>query len=167
MGSFFSNACVALVCLLLTAAARAQDATQPPPSQHSVLTVQGRGVQIYSCQETAGRYQWIFAAPAARLFDGDREVGTHGDGPVWHDEDGSSIHGQLVARSASPDPGSIPWLLLKGINPGRLGVLSSVEYIRRSETQGGAAPASGCDAQHVGDLVRVPYTATYTFYSSK
>ncbi|HWZ50914.1 MAG TPA: DUF3455 domain-containing protein [Granulicella sp.] len=167
MRNFSLTACVAVVCLSFTGTAKAQDATLPPPSQHPVLTVQGRGVQIYGCQEAAGRFQWTFVAPAARLFDGDREVGTHGDGPVWNAEDGSSIHGQLVAKSPSPDPGAIPWLLLKGVNPSRSGVLSTVEFIRRSETQGGIAPATGCDSEHVRDLARVPYTATYTFYSSK
>jgi Protein of unknown function (DUF3455) len=167
MRSFFSTACVAVVCLSIAGTAKAQDPTLPPPSEHPVLTVQGRGAQIYSCQATAGGFQWIFVAPAARLFDGDREVGTHGDGPVWHAEDGSSIQGQLIAKSPSPDKGAIPWLLLKGVNPSRFGVLSTVEFIRRSETQGGIAPASGCDSEHIGDLVRVPYTATYAFYSSK
>jgi hypothetical protein len=94
-------------------------------------------------------------------------VGAHGDGPVWYYQDGSSIHGQLVAKLASPDPSSIPWLLLKGISPKGSGVLSAVEFIRRSDTQGGIAPATGCDAEHAGDLARVPYTATYSFYSSK
>jgi hypothetical protein len=175
MRSFFSTACVAVVCLLSARAANAQsatrnatqDATQPPASEHSVLTVQGRGVQIYTCAETAGHYQWTFVAPAARLFDGDREVGTHGDGPVWHYEDGSSIHGQVVAKVASPDAGSVPWLLLKGVSPVGSGLLSKVEFIRRSDTQGGGAPATGCDVQHAVELARVPYTATYSFYSSK
>ncbi len=167
MRSFFLTACVAVVCLLSAGAANAQDATQPPTSEHAVLTVQGRGVQIYTCEETTGHFQWTFAAPAARLFDGDREVGTHGDGPVWHYEDGSSIHGQLVAKLASPDASSVPWLLLKGVSPTGSGLLSTVEFIRRSDTRGGAAPATGCDAQHVLALERVPYTATYSFYSSK
>ena len=63
--------------------------------------------------------------------------------------------------------GSVPWLLLKGISPTGSGLLSKVEFIRRSDTQGGAAPATGCDVQHAGELARVPYTATYSFYSSK
>lgn len=167
MQNFFSTACLAGLCLLAAGAADAQDATQPPVSAHMVLTVQGRGVQIYACEGNAGHFQWTFTAPAARLFDGDREVGSHGDGPVWHYEDGSSIHGQLVAKLASPAAGSVAWLLLKGVSPSGSGLLSKVEFIRRSDTQGGAAPATGCDAQHAGDLARIPYTATYSFYSSK
>jgi len=144
-----------------------QEATQPPAPQHTVLTLQGRGVQIYYCRRDAGTFHWGFAGPAARLFSGDREVGTHGDGPVWHSEDGSSIHGQLLAQSPAPDPTAIPWLLLRAVLPEGSGILSTVEYIRRSDTQGGIAPTAGCDAQHEGAFARIPYTATYSFFSAK
>jgi len=159
-----------LVSLILTSVAYAQapDATQPPANQHAVLTVQGRGSQVYVCQQPNGAFQWVFQAPAARLFDASgREVGTHGDGPVWNYEDGSSIQGVLAAKSNAPGQGSIPWLLLKAVNPARTGVLTTVEFIRRSDTHGGVAPTAGCDATHQGELARVPYTAAYTFYTSK
>jgi hypothetical protein len=164
-------AATALLCLLSVATinANAQDATQPPSNEHPVLTLEGRGVQIYACQPPVSGNaapQWTFVAPAARLFDGENEVGTHGDGPVWQYQDGSSIHGQLAAKS-TPDATAIPWLLLKGISPGRPGVLAKVEYIRRSNTKGGLAPTTGCDKDHALTLAQVPYTATYTFYSSK
>jgi hypothetical protein len=152
------------VTLLFAGAVLAQDATVPPPSQHAVLTLQGSGVQIYTC--AAGH--WIFVAPAARLFDKDGvEVGTHGDGPVWHLQDGSSVYGKVIAKSPSPDANSIPWLLVKATGSTGAGVLAKVEYIRRSETKGGGAPSGGCDAKHAGELARIPYSTTYTFYSSK
>lgn len=137
-----------------------------------MLTATGRGVQIYTCQEVKKRYEWVFVAPVARLFvkssSGDeQEIGSHGDGPVWISHDGSSVHGKLLVKQPSPDASSIPWLLLKSIAPTGSGVLSSVEYIRRSDTQGGVAPVVGCNAAHLGELSRVPYTATYTFYASK
>jgi hypothetical protein len=153
--------------LVVACVAQAQDATQPPAGQHALLTVQGRGVQIYSCSAGAGSNsgQWVFVAPAARLFDKDGvEVGTHGDGPVWHLEDGSSVVGQVVAKAPSPDAGSVPWLLLKVASKSGAGALAAADFVRRSETKGGAAPAGGCE---VGALLRVPYQAMYTFYSSK
>jgi hypothetical protein len=146
--------------------AGAQDATSPPAGEHAVLTVEGRGVQIYACQ--AGK--WVFVAPAARLFDASgAEVGTHGDGPVWHIEDGSSVYGEVIAKEPSRDAESVPWLLLKAVRSTGAGKLAGVEFIRRSDTKGGAAPGSGtsgsgCDT---GALKRVPYEATYTFYSAK
>jgi Protein of unknown function (DUF3455) len=130
----------------------AQSDTRAPEGQRAVLTATGKGVQIYACQNA----QWVFQAPEARLFDaGGKEIGTHGAGPVWTLRDGRTVKGTVVAKSDAPDKGDIPWLLLKGNG--------SFEYIRRSETHGGVAPAGGCEA---GRALRVDYSAVYTFYSS-
>lgn len=42
--------------------------------------------------------------------------------------------------------------------------MSEVTYIQRLDTQGGLAPATGCDAAHEGATARIGYTATYYFY---
>ena len=147
---------------------RSQDATQPPPSERPILTLHAAGSQIYVCQQSGKAYAWTFTAPSARLFDAaGNEVATHGDGPTWNYQDGSSIQGILQFKSPSPDPASIPWLLLKATNPQRTGILTTIDYIRRSDTHGGIAPVTPCDASRQGTLARVPYTAVYTFYSAK
>jgi hypothetical protein len=157
---------VLAAALSLAAGALAQNPTTPPPSQHPMLTVTGKGVQIYTCQQSAAQPQWVFQAPEATLIDASgNPVGTHGAGPIWKSNDGSSIKGELLQKAASPDASSIPWLLLKGISPSGSGIMTRVEYIRRSDTHGGAAPTTGCDAKHLNTLARVPYTATYTFYA--
>jgi hypothetical protein len=157
MRSFLSLA----MMLFFACSVQAQDATLPPASQHAVLTVQGQGVQIYTCK--AGK--WEFVAPAARLFDASGvEVGSHGDGPVWHLLDGSSVLGKVIAKTPSQDAGSVPWLLVKAVSSNGTGKLTGVEFIRRSDTKGGVAPSGACDSEA---LVRVPYSTTYTFYSSK
>ena len=46
------------------------------------------------------------------------------------------------------------------------GVLTGAEFVRRTETLGGAAPASGCDATKMGTQVRMRYTAHYLFYTA-
>jgi Protein of unknown function (DUF3455) len=155
-----------LATLSLTGAACAQSPTDPPSSQHAILTVTGRGVQVYICQHPDAP-QWIFQAPEATLFNaaGD-SVGTHGAGPVWRSKDGSSVKGDLVQKSPSPDAGAIPWLLLRAASIQGSGIMTKVEFIRRSDTHGGIAPTTGCDAQHLNAAARVPYTATYTFYST-
>jgi Protein of unknown function (DUF3455) len=148
--------------------AQAQDHTQPPPDQHPILTVTGKGVQIYTCQKGPTNAQWIFQAPEAILTDpSGAPVGTHGAGPIWKSKDGSTVSGDVLQKSASPDPGAIPWLLLKAITPTSSGVMSHVEYIRRSDTHGGIPPTTPCDAGHLNASARIPYTATYTFYSAK
>jgi hypothetical protein len=157
-----------LMTLSVATAATAQNPTDPPPSQHPVLTVTGKGVQIYACQLVANAPQWVFQAPDASLFDASgAKVGVHGAGPSWRYFDGSTVKGEVVAKSASPEATTIPWLLLKAVNEDDTGVLAKVEFIRRSDTHGGIAPVTGCDSQHLNTSARVPYTATYTFYSAK
>jgi hypothetical protein len=152
--------------LSLTTAAPAQNPTTPPPTQHPILTVTGKGVQIYTCQQSAAGPQWLLQAPEATLIDASgKPVGTHGAGPIWRSNDGSTVKGELLQKSESPQAASIPWLLLKAVSPSGSGIMTRVEFIRRSDTHGGVSPATGCDAQHLSAVSRVPYTATYTFYA--
>jgi hypothetical protein len=161
-------ALIVAATLSLAAAARAQNPTEPPASQHPILTVTGKGVQIYTCQQTATGPQWVFQAPEATLIDASgNDVGTHGVGPIWKSKDGSTVKGDLLQKAASPEPTAIPWLLLKATSASGPGIMTKVEFIRRSDTRGGIAPAAGCDAQHLSTVSRIPYTATYTFYSAK
>jgi hypothetical protein len=46
-------------------------------------------------------------------------------------------------------------------------MFSNVASIQRVKTAGGRAPAGGCDQTSVGRELRVPYTATYYFYTPK
>jgi Protein of unknown function (DUF3455) len=152
----------------IATALHAQNPTTPPPSQRPILTVTGKGVQIYTCQQSAARPQWVFQAPEATLIDASgKPIGTHGAGPTWKSNDGSTIKGELLQKSDSPEAASIPWLLLKAVSPSGSGIMTHVEFIRRSDTHGGSSPTTGCDAQHLNTISRVPYTATYTFYSAK
>ncbi len=45
------------------------------------------------------------------------------------------------------------------------GTLTDVTLVRRSDTQAGV-PTMGCDAVHQNNEVRVPYQATYSFYTT-
>ncbi|WP_158791034.1 DUF3455 domain-containing protein [Granulicella sp. L60] len=146
----------------------AQTPTDPPPSQHAILTATGKGVQIYTCQQTTGSPQWVFQAPEANLINArGKSIGSHGAGPIWRSKDGSTVTGKLLQKSSSDEPGAIPWLLLQAASTEGTGVMSRVEYIRRSATHGGDVPTAPCDAQHLNITTRVPYSATYTFYSAK
>jgi hypothetical protein len=155
--------------VVLVAPALAQNSLDPPADEQPVLTVKGDGVQIYACKDpSGGPAQWTLVAPDAKLLDASGKViGTHGAGPFWKSVDGSLVRGQVVAKNNAPAAGDVAWLLLKASAHEGEGLLSRVEFIRRTETHGGAAPAAGCDAQHRNAEVRVPYTATYTFYAAK
>jgi Protein of unknown function (DUF3455) len=120
------------------------------------------GVQIYSCNATATGFGWVFVAPEATLYREGHAVGKHYAGPTWEYKDGSKVIGAKLA-AATPDPASIPWLLLGAVSHTGAGKMADVTYVQRLETAGGIAPATGCDATTVGAGARVPYTATYYF----
>jgi hypothetical protein len=153
--------------LALQAGTPTQDRTLPPdPAATPVVTAQGKGAQIYRCQTKPEGAAWVLVAPEATLYQGAETVGTHGAGPMWRWKDGSMVSGKLLVSQPAPDGKSIPWLLLHATPGPTPGTLAHVSYVRRSETQGGAAPQQGCDGQHLGSLVRIDYSATYTFYAT-
>jgi hypothetical protein len=158
-----------LATLLLAARSQTADSTLPPASAQALLTVDGLGVQIYRCTpQPGGTFQWVFEAPEAKLLDRTthEQVGTHGAGPTWTWNDGSSITGKVIQQNPSSVPGAIPWLLLETKAAGEIkGALSNITMVRRSDTQAGVAPSYGCDAERAYNLIRVPYAAVYTFYA--
>lgn len=144
---------------------------EAPSSATLVLQLAARGTQNYKCQATsAGGAEWKLVAPEAELFSsaepGGTAAGKHGAGPSWALNDGSGAKwdGAAVKKAASPESGSIPWLLIPAQSNGQPGGLQGVTFVQRVDTHGGAAPATGCDAASVGAETKVQYTATYVFY---
>ena len=124
-----------------------------------------RGTQLYPCLQTfTGAYEFGAAVPRASLFNSiDQEQAIHYTGPTWQMPDGSAVVGSKIA-AVTPDPKSIPWLLLKAVSHTGAGLWGSVSYIQRVATVGGNPPAGGCNEMTEGSFVEVPYTATYEFY---
>ena len=141
---------------------------QPPANEQLLLQVHAKGDQIYTCKADAAQFTWTLKAPDAQLFDKDgKPFGKHFAGPSWEANDGSRVIGKAVANVPSPDANSIPWLLVNIVSHEGNGVLSRATTIQRLNTKGGKAPASGCDASHVGEELRVPYSADYLFFAAK
>jgi hypothetical protein len=175
MGSFLG---AVLTLMVVTGCASAPVATptvpeaiQAPPTVTTALRWYARGTQNYLCTARAesGGADWKLTAPEAALFaspeSGAPQVATHGAGPSWLANDGSHFVGNgAVAKKVSPDPASIPWLLVPKKEGDASGTLGGMEYVQRVDTVGGLPPATGCDASGVGATVKVPYTATYVFY---
>jgi hypothetical protein len=141
---------------------------RPPAGEQLLLQVHAKGDQVYVCNGTTAEFSWTLKAPDAQLFDErDKSFGRHFAGPTWEANDGSRVVGKAVVNAASPDPHSIPWLLVTAVGHDGSGVFSRVTTIQRINTNGGKAPASGCDASHLNQEVRVPYSADYRFYIPK
>lgn len=157
---------IAFALLAASLSPQVGDLTLPPENSALLAIVEGRGVQIYTCDAGPG-YAWTFKAPEAQLFNlaTGKQIGHHDAGPTWTLEDGSSVTGTMISKAAGDTPADVPWLLLRAQpNAGKDGVLTHVTLIRRFSTQGGVAPETGCDAGHLGQTLRVPYTARYSFY---
>lgn len=139
-----------------------------PAGEVIVLQAHASGSQIYVCQAAqGGAFAWNLKAPQADLFDQHGKlVGQHTAGPSWKDTDGSSVTGKAVAHVNSPEPNSVPWLLLTATSHSGTGVLSQVTSIQRIHTKGGAPPsATGCDASRPNAEAKSSYTADYYFYA--
>jgi len=175
MRSFaYKVGCVALLVvggMFFPSAASAQQVPpqiQAPANEQFLLQVHAKGDQVYTCKEGVTQFAWTLKAPDAQLLDKDgKPFGKHFAGPSWEASDGSRVTGKAVANAPSPDADSIPWLLVNIVNHEGTGVLSRATSIQRLNTKGGKAPASGCDAAHAGQEVRVPYSADYLFYAPK
>jgi Protein of unknown function (DUF3455) len=138
----------------------------PAHAAGEAIELRGTGAQVYTCEASPSGFGWRLKAPEATLLDdAGAEFGRHFTGPSWQARDGSTVVGEVVVSNPAPHPGSIPWLLLRAKSHSGGGVFASVGYIARIRTEGGLAPANGCDATHTGAGRRVPYTAFYVFFS--
>ena len=141
----------------------------PGAEQDLAFALDAIGVQKYRCSNTAaGSPAWTFVAPDAKLFSAcGHQVGTHYAGPTWALANGSTVVGAVDA-SVTVDATAIPWLLLSVVShDGPPSQLTLTSAIQRVLTTGGRAPATGCDADHLGATADVSYTATYLFYRER
>jgi uncharacterized protein DUF3455 len=141
-------------------------ALAPAADQDLTFVLNAQGVQRYQCVQSTAGFTWTFVAPDADLFSPypHQPVVHHFAGPTWLYKDSSSVVGARTA-GVTVDPAAIPWLLLNVTSHGGAeGRLSDVTSIQRLQTTGGNAPATGCDADHVGAESDVLYTARYFFY---
>jgi Protein of unknown function (DUF3455) len=140
-----------------------------PTGARPILEVKGDGFQIYTCTSTPQGQKWILKAPDAKLLDAaGSAIGSHFAGPSWKLSDGGEVQGELLASRPSPDPDSVAWLLLRAKPGTATGSLAGVAFIRRTNTHGGAAGPTGCQTDaDTSKSERIPYTATYTFYSAQ
>ena len=173
---------LAAIVALVAALPLAQPAAAGPPGPvvpsriqvedgHKVFLVgHAVGVQIYSCNATAGGFSWGLVAPRAELYnDHGKLIVDHFGGPTWQARDGSRVVGQRV-DGVTVDATAIPWLLLSAASTasGPDGdKLEHTTFIQRTATTGGLPPAaSQCNAAAAGALVEVPYTADYHFWKA-
>jgi Protein of unknown function (DUF3455) len=170
----FSRMLQMSLCIAVAGCAAAPSVPEPlrvPTPQALIKQLHATGVQIYQCQPAKSdpsQFEWAFKQPeAALLTKGGRNFGKHYAGPTWEADDGSKVIGEMVARSDSPKPNSIPWLLLRAKETSGNGVFTGVQFIQRLNTEGGNSPMVGCRQDQAGQQLRASYTADYLFYGMK
>ncbi len=135
-----------------------------------LLQAYGKGVQKYTCTASATGPKFSPPVPHAILLKDDRDerdlVAIHFGGPTWEALDGSSVVGDAANAKhfTAPDSDGVDWLLLPAKSHAGNGLFSPVTYIQRLFTDGGQAPAGGCDQAHEHSEVLVEYSAQYFFY---
>lgn len=141
-------------------------ALNPPADATLAHAYAARGVQIYTCAAPAagGAPAFVLKAPHAVLTSDEGVQVIHFAGPSWQALDGSLVTGTRLASAPAPDAAGIPWLLLQVASHVGAGIFTDVTTIQRLDTIGGVAPATGCDAAHLGAEILVPYRANYFFY---
>jgi Protein of unknown function (DUF3455) len=163
--TFYVIAAGMLISTAWFAASAEEGQVMPPAGAALLLELSADGVQIYLCEGKQGGFEWAFQAPEANLFEKQgRQIGAHFVGPTWKMEDGSTIVGEVIAKADEPQPGAIPWLLLRAKEDQGSGALSKLAFIRRTDTKGGVAPKTGCDASHLSQQARMRYSAVYQFF---
>jgi hypothetical protein len=162
------------LCAVLCGCAAVPTAPGPvraPADQKLLQQLHATGVQIYQCQPSkndASQWEWSFKGPEASLSTTmGRKIGKHYGGPTWEANDGSRVTGEVIARSESSKPNSIPLLLLRAKAASGNGIFSGVKYIQRLNTVGGNAPTVACRQEQKGQELRASYTADYLFYGAK
>ncbi len=162
-----------------------------PEGNQAFLVGHAFGSQNYVCAPDpfVGRVAWALLHQRRKLLDEQSEqLITHFNSPFSNLSPRKSpascaprgkIHATRAGCGLRPDassldpafvaPGAIPWVLLevKGRATGPTGgsALIGTTFIHRLNTEGGAAPSTGCDnPQDLGRKAFVPYTANYFFY---
>ena len=161
---------------------------QVEPPNEAFLVGHAIGTQNYECQpvDSLGRVGWVLFTPQATLFDDlGEQIITHFFSPspsedrivraTWQDsQDSSIVWARAIESSLDPNfvkAGAIPWVLLVvgqgATQAGPTGgdTLTGTTFVQRLNTDGGAAPPTGCNLlPDVGHKAFVPYTADYFFY---
>jgi len=169
-----------LTAVALTACALAHAEIAPPgglsprliasPAEAPMFALRGQGDHVFECRQVAinpDRFAWTFVAPDATLYDQGLPVGRQVQPNLWEStSDRSSVSGAMRSHQDAGN-GNLPWALFRAASAADVGLFAGVTSVQRVNTSGGVAPATGCDAGHVGEEARVAFSADYYFYKRR
>ncbi|XP_059077892.1 uncharacterized protein LOC131876491 [Cryptomeria japonica] len=168
---------VAFLCAFAAIArvANTSASISPPLGNKLLITLKGRGVQVYKCEENLSYSLDHASAELYGLMDfaysyprGQHYFLPYADGqggkPTWSYFDGehtttSTVTGKVIGKKEEKD--TIPDLLLQATSHSGPGSFDKISYISRSKSKGGI-PQVTCSS--VEDTIQVNYEALYSFY---
>lgn len=156
--------------LILTGCSTLQnvlDPLSPSGDSSAAFVLTGKGVQQFQCTSDAGGRYWKFITPQAQLTnDKGRVVARQSSDGSFFAEDGSMLASKIEKYAKESTAGNIRDLVYKTTHRGKPGLFSGITHVKRSNGQGGV-PLTRCSPSQLGTTLKVPFTATFTFYRSE
>ncbi len=157
-----------LLCVLsLTLAgcsALFKDAVTPPEGASHSQTYSGTGYLQFQCAVDKHGYYWRFVAPEIEIRDAaGRLFAKQGADFTFLAADGSSLKSKITSSQESST--RVRDVLFETTPRGKQnGVLSRIHWVKRTEGRGGVPDAGSCSRRTLGNFVREPFSAKFSFY---
>lgn len=162
--NYRSIGCLSLIALLSGCAGTGPSPEIASPSSNQVFSLEASGEQLFKCTRDTQGWYWKFVSPNAYLFDPatNQAVIKHGYRFGFNHQDGSRLSARIIKIHRLPD--HLPEALFVTQSTPTPGALHDIAYVQRTKCHGGL-PKTPCTAQKKDTILRVPYSATYIFFS--
>lgn len=140
------------------------DPLSPGADASAAFVLSAQGIQQFQCTADANGRYWKFITPQAELKDAKGHVVARqgSEGSVFA-KDGSILVAKIEKYADDASPGNLRDLVYRTTWRGKEGMLTGITHIKRSNGKGGV-PLTRCSPSQLGSTLKVPFTATYTFY---
>ena len=141
-----------------------KDAITPPDGASLSQTYTGTGHLQFQCAVDKHGYYWRFIAPEIEIRDATgllfaKQVADFN----FLATDGSSLKSKITSSQESSS--RVRDVLFETTPRGKQnGVLSRIHWVKRTEGRGGIPDAGSCSRRTLGNFVREPFSAKFSFY---
>ncbi len=141
-----------------------KDAVTPPEGASFAQTYTGKGHLQFQCAVDKHGYYWRFVAPDIDILDATgRLFVKQGADFAFFSADGSSLKSKITSSQESSS--RVRDVLFETTPRGKQdGVLSRIHWVKRTEARGGVPPTERCSRKTLGNFVREPFSAKFSFY---
>ncbi len=140
-----------------------KDAVTPPDDASFSQTYTGTGYLQFQCTVDKHGYYWRFIAPEIEIRDASGQLFAKQVADfTFLAADGSSLKSKISSSQESSS--RVRDVLFETTPRGtQNGVLSHIRWVKRTEAHGGVPPDK-CNRRTLGNFVREPFSAKFSFY---